>query len=64
MKSVGAAYVFWIFGIHYLYFGKPFVFLLYFLTGGGLFIWAIFDFFDMPRKVNSANRKEAKKLAQ
>ena len=58
-KSVGTAYLlyFLLFGTHYLYLGKWGLQILYWLTLGGLGIWAFIDIFTIPRKVNRYNEK-------
>lgn len=56
VKSTGTAYLFWFFlGAHYAYLGKWGLQILYWLTLGGLGIWAIIDLFTMSKKVNQFN---------
>ena len=56
MKSSGTAYLCWFFlGCHYAYLGKWTLQLLYWVTFGGLGIWAIIDIFTIPGKVNAHN---------
>ena len=52
IKPIGTVYMYWLFfGIHYAYFGKWGLQLLYWATLGGLGIWAISDFLTMPEKI-------------
>jgi hypothetical protein len=52
IKPFGTVYMYWmIFGIHYAYFGKWGLQLLYWGTLGGLGIWAVIDFMTMPEKI-------------
>lgn len=56
MKSTGTAYLCWFFlGCHYAYLGKWGFQILYWLTLGGLGIWAFIDLFLIPSKVNGHN---------
>lgn len=55
-KSTGVAYLLWFFlGWHYAYFGKWGVQVLYWLSLGGLGIWAIADLFRVPGVVRETN---------
>lgn len=57
IKSTNTAYLFWfILGSHYAYFGKWGLQILFWLTLGGLGIWALVDFFTMAKKVDKVNR--------
>lgn len=57
VKSTGVAYLFWfLLGAHYAYLGKWGLQILYWITLGGLGIWALIDLFTMPGKVNAYNR--------
>ena len=56
-KSVGMAYLLWLFGVHYIYLGSIPKFLLYLFTFGGLFIWCIIDAFRMKKLVIAENDK-------
>ena len=49
------AYLCWLFGVHYIYFGKRWLFFLYLLTCGGFRVWAIIDIFRIPGMVETAN---------
>lgn len=50
------AYLFWfILGGQYAYLGKWGIQILYWLTLGGLGIWALIDLFTIPSKVNAYN---------
>lgn len=67
-KSVGVAYVLWLFGAHYIYLGKPIVTVLLWLScfaGIGL-LWLLIDLFRIPSMVDSANKEllELEKLQQ
>lgn len=56
MKSTGTAYLCWFFlGCHYAYLGKWGLQILYWITFGGIGIWAIIDLFLIPSKVNAHN---------
>lgn len=56
MKSTGTAYACWFFlGCHYAYLGKWGLQIAYWITVGGLGIWAIVDLFHIPTKVNNHN---------
>jgi TM2 domain-containing membrane protein YozV len=56
IKSTGTAYLFWFFfGAHYAYLGKLGIQILYWITLGGLGIWALIDLFTMSGKVNNYN---------
>ncbi len=63
-KKLSVAYVLWLFGFHYLYLGKVGLFFAYWLTAGGLGIWAIADLFRMPSIVRSANEGNARDALQ
>jgi TM2 domain-containing membrane protein YozV len=63
MKSSGIAYLCWFFiGIHYAYLGKWGWQILYWITLGGLGVWAIIDLFHIPTKVNNYNMKIANQI--
>ncbi len=52
------AYPAWLcLGSHYLYFGRPVVQALFWLTGGGLLLWWLVDFFRLPAMVDRHNRR-------
>lgn len=56
IKFTGTAYLFWfLLGAHYAYLGKWGVQILYWLTLGGLGIWALIDLFKIPSKVDHYN---------
>lgn len=56
MKSSGIAYLCWFFlGCHYAYLGKWGLQILFWITFGGVGIWAFIDLFLIPSKVNSHN---------
>lgn len=52
IKPIGTVYVYWLlFGTHYAYFGKWGMQVLYWITLGGLGVWAIKDFVRMPEMI-------------
>ena len=56
IKSTGTAYVLWfVFGFHYGYLGKWGIQILYWITFGGVGIWALIDLFTMSAKVDRHN---------
>ena len=56
VKSTGTAYLFWfLLGAHYAYLGKWGIQILYWITLGGIGIWALIDLFTMSGKVNKYN---------
>ncbi|WP_228479145.1 TM2 domain-containing protein [Flavobacterium soyangense] len=56
IKSSGTAYLLWFFfGFHYAYLGKWGIQILYWITFGGLGIWAIIDLFTLSGRVASHN---------
>jgi len=56
LKSTGTAYLLWFFfGAHYAYLGNWGTQILYWITLGGLGIWALIDLFSMSGKVNRHN---------
>lgn len=55
VRSVGAAYFFFLIGCQYLYFGRPGVQLLYWFTFGGGLVWTVIDFFRIPSMVDAEN---------
>lgn len=62
-KSVGTAFVFWILGsflgLHYLYFKKPLLFVLFLFTMGGFMIWWLIDAFRISGIVRNHNKSVA-----
>lgn len=55
-KSVGISYLLWfLLGWHYAYLKKWGWLILYILTAGGFFIWAIIDLFRIPKIVEQYN---------
>ncbi|WP_241287578.1 TM2 domain-containing protein [Chryseobacterium indologenes] len=55
-KSVGISYLLWfLLGWHYAYLKKWGWLILYILTAGGFFIWAIIDLFRIPKMVEQYN---------
>ncbi len=60
-KSKGVAYVLCIvLGLHYGYFGQWTKQFLYWVTGGGVFIWMGADLFRMSKLVHEANTEIAR----
>ena len=56
LKTTNSAYLFWFFlGAHYAYLGRWGVQFLYWITIGGLGIWALIDLFTMKNKVEKHN---------
>lgn len=56
MKSTGIAYLCWfLLGFHYGYIGKWGIQLLFWITFGGLGIWAIIDLFRIPSLIDTYN---------
>lgn len=65
MKSSGIAYLCWFFlGCHYAYLGRWGTQILFWITAGGLGIWAFLDLFLIPRKVNRYNRRIADQIEE
>lgn len=63
MKSTGTAYLCWfLIGCHYAYLGKWGLQILYWITIGGFGLWALFDLFHIPTKVNNYNFRIAEKI--
>lgn len=59
-KNLGIAYLLWfIIGLHYIYLGKFGWQFFYWVTAGGLLIWAFIDIFRMPGMVNDYNKDVA-----
>jgi len=56
VKSTGVAYLCWfLFGAHYAYLGKWGIQILFWITLGGIGIWALIDLFTLSGKVNRYN---------
>ena len=57
-KSLGLAYLFLIivFALHYGYLKKWGLQVVFWITGGGLFIWWLIDLFRLPRLVRNYNK--------
>lgn len=52
IKPIGTVYFYWLFfGVHYTYFEKWDKQVLYWITLGGLGVWAIRDFVRMPEMI-------------
>jgi TM2 domain-containing membrane protein YozV len=59
-KSTGTAYVLWfLLGWHYAYLGQWGWQVLYWLTLGGVGVWALVDLFRIPGMVSSINKDVA-----
>lgn len=54
-KSTAVTYIFWLFGLHYLYLGMIPTFLLYLFTLGWFGLWVLADMFRIPGLVARAN---------
>lgn len=63
-KDLSVAYLCWFFCIHYFYLRKPVRNILYWITYGGFFIWAIIDLFRMKSLVEKCNETIVQKLIQ
>lgn len=64
-KSVPIAYLCWfLFGIHYLYLGKILTQIIFWLTLGGVGIWAIVDLARIPGVVNGYNASVARRVLE
>ncbi|MCT4624780.1 MAG: TM2 domain-containing protein [Schleiferiaceae bacterium] len=58
MKSTAVSYLLWFFfGLHYIYLGKIGTQILYWITAGGLGIWAFIDLFRIPGMVERKNNE-------
>ena len=55
--SKWVAYLCRLFGVHYIYLGKRWMFFLYFFTMGGLWVRMIIDIFRIPWMVDNENLK-------
>jgi hypothetical protein len=65
LKSSGNAYLFWFFlGAHYAYLGRWGMQILFWITFGGLGIWALIDLFTMGSKVDHHNQPILAQLHQ
>jgi len=63
VKSIGWAYVLWFaLGWHYAYLKEWCLQVLYWLTLGGLLVWALVDLFRIPRMVRNYNSDIAEYL--
>ena len=63
-KDISVAYLCCFFCIHYFYLRKPVRNILYWITYGGFFIWAIIDLFRMKSLVEKCNETIVQKLIQ
>ena len=56
VRTLSTAYLLWFFlGAHYAYLGQWGKQILYYITLGGLGIWALYDLFTMKNKINQFN---------
>lgn len=55
-KSTGTAYLLWFFGFHYAYLGKWGLFVLFWITLAGLFIWWFIDLFRVYGMIKDYNK--------
>ncbi len=51
-----------IFGFHYIYLGQIGKFIAFFLTGGGLLIWWLYDLVTITKRVRQSNEQAADAL--
>jgi hypothetical protein len=59
-RTLGVAYLLWFFlGWHYVYVGRWGIQFLYWLTAGGLLVWAFIDLFRMPGIIRTFNQDKA-----
>ena len=63
-NDLSVAYLCWFFCIHYFYLRKPVRNILYWITYGGVFIWAIIDLFRMKSLVEKCNETIVQELIQ
>ena len=64
-KSSGTAYLCWfLLGCHYAYLGKWGIQIIYWLTLGGLGVWAFIDLFLIPGKIRRYNEKIFRQIDQ
>lgn len=58
MKSTAVSYLLWFFfGLHYICLGKIGTQFLYWITAGGLGVWAFIDLFRIPGMVEAKNNE-------
>ena len=64
-KKTSIGYVLWfIFGFHYLYYGKVGLQFAYWFTFGGFLVWTLIDLFRMPSIARQANEQIARLALQ
>ena len=62
-KQASIAYILWFcLGVHYFYVNKPFLNIIYWLTGAGLGIWGFIDLFRIPGIVRRYNNERLTEL--
>lgn len=65
LREVSMAYILWVlFGLHYAYLGKWVLQILYWITFGGLGIWALIDIFRIPDMVDRYNEPIFRKIEE
>ncbi len=58
-KSTSTSFILWFSGLHYLYYNKWFLQIIFLLTFGGLGVWWIIDLFKIKKRVNDWNHSVA-----
>lgn len=61
-KNPTTALILAIFGFHYIYLGQIGKFIAFFLTGGGLLIWWLYDLVTITKRVRQSNEQAADAL--
>lgn len=62
-KSSGTAYLCWFFfGCHYAYLNLWLLQILYWISFGGLGIWALIDLFHIPSKIDQHNKQVSMRI--
>ena len=63
-KSTYTAYLLWACFLHYFYLGRIALGFIFFLTGGGCFIWWFIDLFRTAGMVRNHNKDTATQVLQ
>ncbi|MDB2414667.1 TM2 domain-containing protein [Rickettsiales bacterium] len=63
-RKTSSIYFWWFFNIHYAYVGKWGLFIIFFLTLGGLGIWWLIDLFRLSTILEEYNKKQAQELLE
>src|SRR4051794_13322693 len=63
-KRTSVGYLLWLVGFHYLYYSRVGLFFAYWLTWGGLGLWALADIFRMHSVARAANEQIARQALQ